>query len=174
MSGTDRTIGSLRTTTALMYSVSLLAVGMSLRTVSRRYTLDTVERRRRAQVFDRLARATVDDLAAGRLLTSIGLNDQDVCCAVIAEDDDAEGLAADLAATLPDALVRRVGDVVHVAVPASVDLRQALGRIATRPANGHRHQRAPRRPRGLSPPGHFGACREPIEQRSGRGNRCGQ
>ena len=99
--------------------------------IERRYTLDTVERRRRAQVFDRLARATVDDLAAGRLLTSIGLNDQDVCCAVIAEDDDAEGLAADLAATLPDALVRRVGDVVHVAVPASVDLRQALGRIAT-------------------------------------------
>ena len=84
--------------------------------IERRYTLDTVERRRRAQVFDRLARATVDDLAAGRLLTSIGLNDQDVCCAVIAEDDDAEGLAADLAATLPDALVRRVGDVVHVAV----------------------------------------------------------
>ena len=74
--------------------------------IERRYTLDTVERRRRAQVFDRLARATVDDLAAGRLLTSIGLNDQDVCCAVIAEDDDAEGLAADLAATLPDALVR--------------------------------------------------------------------
>ena len=98
--------------------------------IERRYTLDTVERRRRAQVFDRL-RATVDDLAAGRLLTSIGLNDQDVCCAVIAEDDDAEGLAADLAATLPDALVRRVGDVVHVAVPANVDLRQALGRIAT-------------------------------------------
>ena len=51
--------------------------------------------------------------------------------AVIAEDDDAERLAADLAATLPDALVRRVGDVVHVAVPARVDLRQALGRIAT-------------------------------------------
>ena len=51
--------------------------------------------------------------------------------AVIAEDDDAERLAADLAATLPDALVPRVGDVVHVAVPASVELRQALGRIAT-------------------------------------------
>ena len=99
--------------------------------IERRYTLDTVERRRRARVFDRLARATIDDLAAGRLLTSIGLTDQDVCCAAIAEDDDPEGLAADLAATLPDALVRRVGDVVHVAVPASVDLRQALGRIAT-------------------------------------------
>ncbi len=39
--------------------------------------------------------------------------------------------AADLAATLPDALVRRVGDVVRVAVPASLDLRQALSRIAT-------------------------------------------
>lgn len=59
------------------------------------------------------------------------MSDQDLCCAVIAEDDDAEGLAADLAATLPDALVRRIGGVVHIAVPASVDLREALRRIAT-------------------------------------------
>ncbi len=98
--------------------------------IERRYTLDAAERRLRARVFDRLARATIDDLAAGRLLASVGLTTQDLCCAAIAEDD-ADGLAADLAAVLPDALVRPVGDVVHVAVPGSVDLRKALGRVAS-------------------------------------------
>ena len=104
--------------------------------IERRYTLDTAQRRRRAGVFDRLARATVDDQTAARLLTGIGLSDQDLCCAMIAEETDTQGLADDLATTLPDALVRTVGDVVHVAVPASVDLRQALGRVAAGRAAG--------------------------------------
>jgi len=69
--------------------------------IERRYTLDAVERRRRAQVFDRLARAPSMTLPPGVCSPPSALNDQDVCCAVIAEDDDADGLAADLAATLP-------------------------------------------------------------------------
>ncbi|HEY7814076.1 MAG TPA: PucR family transcriptional regulator ligand-binding domain-containing protein, partial [Nakamurella sp.] len=103
--------------------------------IERRYTLDTAQRRRRGSTLDRLARATIDDSTAARLLTAIGLSDQDLCCAVIAEDTDPQGLADDLATTLPDAMVRAVGDVVHVAVPAGVDLRQALSRVAAgRPA----------------------------------------
>ncbi len=48
---------------------------------------------------------------------------------------EAAGLAADLSAALPDALVRIVGEVVELAVPADVDLDAALAVLAAgRPA----------------------------------------
>jgi len=103
--------------------------------IERRYTLDAAQRRRRRSTFDRLAHATVDDLTAARLLTAIGLSDQDLRCAVIAEDVDPLGLADDLATSLPDAMVRTADAAVQVALPAGVDLRTALSRIAPgRPA----------------------------------------
>jgi len=52
-----------------------------------------------------------------------------------AAEAEAAGLAADLSAALPDALVRIVGEVVELAVPADVDLDAALAVLAAgRPA----------------------------------------
>ncbi len=86
--------------------VSLLSLELE-----RRHGLNTAQRRGRAQVLDRLARATVDDVVAARWLTSVGLPDADLRAAAVAAPDDADDLAADLLITLPDALVRVVGEV---------------------------------------------------------------
>jgi len=81
-------------------------------------------------VLDRLARATVDDVVAARWLTSAGLPDADLRAAAIAAPDDADDLAADLLITLPDAVVRVVGEVVELAVPLDTDLPGVLGTLA--------------------------------------------
>ena len=81
-------------------------------------------------MLDRLARATVDDVVAARWLTSAGLSDADLRAAAIAAPDDADDLAADLLITLPDAVVRVVGEVVELAVPLDTDLPGVLGTLA--------------------------------------------
>ena len=105
--------------------VSLLSLELE-----RRHGLNTAQRRGRAQVLDRLARATVDDVVAARWLTSVGLPDADLRAAAVAAPDDADDLAADLLITLPDALVRVVGEVVELAVPLDTDLPGVLGTLA--------------------------------------------
>ena len=102
--------------------VSLLSLELE-----RRHGLNTAQRRGRAQVLDRLARATVDDVVAARWLTSVGLPDADLRAAAVAAPDDADDLAADLLITLPDALVRVVGEVVELAAPLDTDLPAVLG-----------------------------------------------
>jgi len=108
--------------------VSLLSLELE-----RRHGLNTTQRRGRAQMLDRLARATVDDVVAARWLTSVGLPDADLRAAAIAAPDDADDLAADLLTTLPDALVRVVGEAVELAVPLGTDLPGVLATLA-----GHR------------------------------------
>ena len=97
--------------------VSLLSLELE-----RRHGLNTAQRRGRAQVLSRLARATVDDVVAARWLASVGLPDADLRVAAVAAPDDADDLAADLLITLPDALVRVVGEVVELAAPLDTDL----------------------------------------------------
>lgn len=111
--------------------VSLLSLELE-----RRHGLNTAQRRGRAQVLDRLARATVDDVVAARWLTSVGLPDADLRAAAVAAPDDAEDLAADLLITVPDALVRVVGEVVELAVPPDTDLPGVLGTLAGKRAAG--------------------------------------
>jgi PucR family transcriptional regulator, purine catabolism regulatory protein len=98
--------------------------------IERRHGLNTTQRRGRAQMLDRLARGTVDDVVAARWLTSVGLPDADLRVAAVAAPNDAEDLAADLLTTLPDALVRVVGEVVEVAVPLDTDLPGVLATLA--------------------------------------------
>ena len=111
--------------------VSLLSLELE-----RRHGLNTAQRRGRAQVLDRLARATVDDVVAARWLTSVGLPDADLRAAAVAAPEDADDLAADLMITLPDALVRVVGEVVELAVPLDTDLPGVLGTLAGTRAAG--------------------------------------
>lgn len=111
--------------------VSLLSLELE-----RRHGLNTAQRRGRAQMLDRLARATVDDVVAARWLTSVGLPDSDLRAAAVAAPDDADDLAADLLITLPDALVRVVGEVVELAVPLNTDLAAVLGTLAPDRAAG--------------------------------------
>jgi purine catabolism regulator len=105
--------------------VSLLSLELE-----RRHGLTTAQRRGRAQILDRLARATVDDVVAARWLMSVGLPDADLRAAAIAASQDADDLAADLLTSLPDALVRVVGDVVELAVPPDTDLPAVLATLA--------------------------------------------
>jgi PucR family transcriptional regulator, purine catabolism regulatory protein len=107
--------------------VSLLSLELE-----RRHGLNTAQRRGREQVLDRLARATVDDVAAARWLTSVGLSDADLRAAAVAAPDDAD----DLLITLPDALVRVVGETVELAVPQVIDLPGVLGTLAANRAAG--------------------------------------
>lgn len=110
--------------------VSLLTLELE-----RRHALTTAQRRGRAQVLDRLARGAVEDATAARWLASLGLPDADLRAAAVAAPDDAAELAADLVTTVPDALVRVVGDVVEVAVPLNTDLATVLATLAAdRPA----------------------------------------
>ncbi len=110
--------------------VSLLSLELE-----RRHGLNAAQRRGRAQVLDRLARGTVDDVAAARWLASLGLPDTDLRAAAVGAPDDADDLAADLLTTLPDALVRVVGNVVELAVPLDTDLPAVLATLAAdRPA----------------------------------------
>jgi PucR family transcriptional regulator, purine catabolism regulatory protein len=111
--------------------VSLLSLELE-----RRHGLNTAQRRGREQVLDRLARATVDDVAAARWLSSVGLPDADLRAAAVAAPDDADDLAADLLITLPDALVRVVGETVELAVPQVIDLPGVLGTLAANRAAG--------------------------------------
>ena len=111
--------------------VSLLSLELE-----RRHGLNTAQRRGREQVLDRLARATVDDVTAARWLTSVGLSDADLRAAAVAAPDDADDLAADLLITLPDALVRVVGESVELAVPQAIDLPGVLGTLAANRAAG--------------------------------------
>ena len=120
--------------------VSLLSLELE-----RRHGLDAAQRRGRAQVLDRLARATVDDVVAARWLASVGLPDADLRAAAVAAPDDADDLAADLLITLPDALVRVVGDVVELAVPLDADLPAVLATLAADRAGRDRHRGAARR-----------------------------
>ena len=86
-------------------------------------------------MLDRLARGTVDDVVAARWLASLGLRDDDMRAAAVAAPEDADDLAADLLTTLPDALVRVVGNVVELAVPLDTDLPAVLATLAAdRPA----------------------------------------
>ncbi|OBF27203.1 hypothetical protein A5724_03600 [Mycobacterium sp. ACS1612] len=105
--------------------VSLLSLELE-----RRHGLTTAQRRGRAQVLDRLARASVEDVVAARWLASVGLQDTDLRAAAVAAQHDADDLAADLLTSLPDALVRVVGEVVELAVPIDTDLPGALGTLA--------------------------------------------
>lgn len=111
--------------------VSLLSLELE-----RRHGLNTAQRRGRAQVLDRLARATVDDVVAARWLTSVGLPDADLRAAAVAAPHDADDLAADLLITLPDALVRVVGEVVELAATLDTDLPAVLGTLAAHRAAG--------------------------------------
>jgi purine catabolism regulator len=105
--------------------VSLLSLELE-----RRHGLTTAQRRGRAQVLDRLARTTVDEVVAARWLASVGLRDTDLRAAAVAAPDDADDLATDLLTSLPDALVRAVGQVVELAVPLDTDLPGALRTLA--------------------------------------------
>src|SRR6185312_847446 len=66
----------------------------------------------------------------GPLVDVGGLSDADLRAAAIAAPDDADDLAADLLITLPDAVVRVVGEVVELAVPLHTDLPGVLGTLA--------------------------------------------
>jgi len=110
--------------------VSLLSLELE-----RQLGIGTAQRRSRAQVLGRLARAAVDDLVAARWLASTGLPDHDLRVAVIEAGADGPDVAADLSASLPDALARVVDDLVELAVPTTVDLPAALATLASgRPA----------------------------------------
>jgi purine catabolism regulator len=111
--------------------VSLLSLELE-----RRHSLNTAQLRGRAQVLDRLARGTVDDVVAARWLTAVGLADADLRAAAVAAPDDADDLAADLLITLPDALVRVVGEVVELAAPLDTDLPGVLRTLAADRAAG--------------------------------------
>lgn len=87
-------------------------------------------------MLSRLARATVDDVVAARWLASVGLPDTDLRVAAVVAPDDADDLAADLLITLPDALVRVVGEVVELAVPLDADLGGVLSTLAADRAAG--------------------------------------
>ena len=111
--------------------VSLLSLELE-----RRHGLDAAQRRGRAQVLDRLARGAVDDVVAARWLASLGLRDTDMRAAAVAAPEDADDMAADLLTTLPDALVRVVGNVVELAVPLDTDLPAVLATLAADRAAG--------------------------------------
>ena len=136
--------------------VSLLSLELE-----RRYGLNTAQRRGRAQVLDRLARATVDDVAAARWLTSVGLPDADLRAAAVAAPDDADDLAADLLITLPDALVRVVGEIVELAVAAGHRPARRAGHPGRDPGRRDRHRRAARRVGGVAAAGPIGAACQP-------------
>lgn len=120
--------------------VSLLSLDLE-----RRAGLDAAVRRGRARLLAFLERGVVDDAVAGRRLAAAGLSEQPLRAAVVAAPRPDE-LAADLAAVLPDALVRVVRDGpgtepadpagrVELAVPAPVDLDTVLTTLAAgRPA----------------------------------------
>ena len=120
--------------------VSLLSLELE-----RRYGLTTAQRRGRAQVLSQLARATVDDVVAARWLASVGLPDADLRVAAVVAPDDADDLAADLLITLPDALVRVVGEVVELAVPLDADLGGVLSTLAAGSGGRDRDRGAARR-----------------------------
>ncbi|OLL70974.1 regulatory protein [Pseudonocardia sp. Ae168_Ps1] len=118
--------------------VSLLSLELE-----RRLGLDAAARRGRERLLATLDRGVVDDDAAGRRLAAAGLPETPLRAVVVAAPRPDE-LAADLAAVLPDALVRVVpgpadpGDAdgrVELAAPAGVDLVAVLGALAAhRPA----------------------------------------
>lgn len=111
--------------------VSLLSLELE-----RRLGANTAQRRGRAQILDRLARGNVDDVVAARWLTSVGLADTDLRCAVVDAPVDADDLAADLVSMVADALVRVSGEAVEVAVPLHTDLGAVLARLAAGRAAG--------------------------------------
>ncbi|WP_232662362.1 PucR family transcriptional regulator [Pseudonocardia sp. TRM90224] len=111
--------------------VSLLSLELE-----RQHGLGAAQRRGRTQVIGRLARATVEDVVAARWLASVGLPDTDLRAAVIAAPDDAEELAADLAAVLPGALVQVTGELVELGAPVDVDMVAALDTLAKDRAAG--------------------------------------
>ncbi len=111
--------------------VSLLTLELE-----RQHRLNTAQRRGRAQVLARLARATVDDVLAARWLASVGLPDADLRAAAVAAPDDADELAADLLITLPETLVRVVGEVIELAAPLATDLPAVLATLADQRAAG--------------------------------------
>jgi purine catabolism regulator len=104
--------------------VSLLSLELE-----RHHGLGAAARRDRAQLLAHLARGTVDDDITARWLAAAGLPERELRAAVVAAEQPAD-LAADLTAALPDALVRVVGDLVELAVPATVDLDAALAVLA--------------------------------------------
>ncbi|MCM3848859.1 PucR family transcriptional regulator ligand-binding domain-containing protein [Pseudonocardia sp. DR1-2] len=116
--------------------VSLLSLDLE-----RRAGLDAAGRRERARLLTTLERGVVDDAVAGRRLAAAGLAEQPLRAAVVAAPRPDE-LAADLAAVLPDALVRVVRDApgapagrVELAAPASAPLDTVLATLAAgRPA----------------------------------------
>ncbi|MFP5070574.1 PucR family transcriptional regulator [Pseudonocardia nantongensis] len=121
--------------------VSLLSLELE-----RRFGLDSAARRDRARLLAALDRGVVDDDVAGRRLAAAGVPETALRAAVVAAPRPDE-LAADLAAVLPDALVRVAPGAegsdgpddaagrVELAVPASVDLEAVLGAFsAQRPA----------------------------------------
>ena len=136
--------------------VSLLSLELE-----RRHGLNTAQRRGREQVLDRLARATVDDVAAARWLTSVGLSDADLRAAAVAAPDDADDLAADLLITLPDALVRVVGEVGRAGRPAGHRPARRAGHPGREPGRRHRHRRAARRAGGVAAAGPICAACQP-------------
>ncbi|WP_060722077.1 PucR family transcriptional regulator [Pseudonocardia sp. EC080625-04] len=106
--------------------------------LERRLGLDAAARRGRERLLATLDRGVVDDDVAGRRLAAAGLPETPLRAAVVAAPRPGE-LAADLAAVLPDALVRVVpgpadpGDAdgrVELAAPAGVDLVAVLGALA--------------------------------------------
>ena len=101
--------------------------------LERRHAFEEADRQARARVFDRLARSRVDDVAAARVLASVGLSNAARLCAavqVLPEESGSDGLAADLAAALPDTLIRTQGDVVELSAPRTADLQAVVSRLA--------------------------------------------
>jgi purine catabolism regulator len=125
-----------QTSSAAAQQVSGDLVSLLSLELERRLGANTAQRRGRAQVLDRLARGNVDDVVAARWLTSVGLADADLRCAVVDAPADADDLAADLLSMVADALVRVSGEVVEVAVPLHTDLGAVLGRLAAGRAAG--------------------------------------
>ncbi|MBP2369097.1 PucR family transcriptional regulator [Pseudonocardia parietis] len=120
--------------------VSLLSLELE-----RRSGLDAASRRDRERLLAVLDRGVVDDDVAGRRLAAAGLPEAELRAAVVAAPRPDE-LAADLAAVLPDALVRVVSgpDVSDGAAPA----RSWEGRVP-RPAPATGSSPVP----GRRPPG---------------------
>lgn len=113
--------------------VSLLSLELE-----RRLGLDAAARRGRARLLAALDRGVVDDDGAGRRLAAAGLPETRLRAAVVAAPRPEE-LAADLAAVLPDALVRTTAPepgeadgTVELAVAESVDLVAVLAALAAR------------------------------------------
>lgn len=72
---------------------------------------------------------------AAKWLASVRLPDGDLRAAVIAAPQDADDLAADLSASLPDALVQATEGMVEIAAPVGIDMPAALATLAAgRPA----------------------------------------